>query len=145
MFRARAGTASVLRAAWLRGLGPGQAIFWQAVSLTSALRSMTMRVEAPYRMGNLGMPELLLILVLALLLFGPKKLPEIGRQLGKGLGEFKRASNDLKRSIEDEIEKVSKEEPSARAEVAEVKPSSAKATVDGTSTQPSDANPNHPA
>jgi TatA/E family protein of Tat protein translocase len=64
-------------------------------------------------MGNLGMPELILILVLALLLFGPKKLPEIGRQLGKGLGEFKRASNDLKRSIEDEIEKSTKEEPAA--------------------------------
>jgi TatA/E family protein of Tat protein translocase len=96
-------------------------------------------------MGNLGMPELILILVLALLLFGPKKLPEIGRQLGKGLGEFKRASNDLKRSIEDEIEKVSKEEPSTSAEVAEVKPSSPKATVEGTSTQPRDGTPNHPA
>ena len=96
-------------------------------------------------MGNLGMPELILILVLALLLFGPKKLPEIGRQLGKGLGEFKRASNDLKRSIEDEIEKVSKEEPPASAEVAEVKPSSPKATVEGTSTQPRDGTPNHPA
>jgi len=58
-------------------------------------------------MGNLGMPELMLILVLALLLFGPKKLPEIGKQVGKALGEFKRASNDLKRTIEDEMEKAS--------------------------------------
>jgi len=106
---------------------------------------MTMRAEDSHRMGNLGMPELILILVLALLLFGPKKLPEIGRQLGKGLGEFKRASNDLKRSIEDEIEKVSKEEPPASAEVAEVKPSSAPATVEGTSPQPRDGTPNHPA
>ena len=106
---------------------------------------MTMRAEDSHRMGNLGMPELILILVLALLLFGPKKLPEIGRQLGKGLGEFKRASNDLKRSIEDEIDKVSKEEPPGSAEVAEVKPSSPPATVEGTSTQPSDGTPNHPA
>ena len=57
-------------------------------------------------MGNLGMPELMMIMFLALLLFGPKKLPEIGKQVGKALGEFKRASNDLKRSIEDEMEKV---------------------------------------
>lgn len=49
-------------------------------------------------MGNLGMPELIFILVLALLIFGPKKLPELGRQLGRGLGEFKRTSNDLKRT-----------------------------------------------
>ncbi|HEX7528861.1 MAG TPA: twin-arginine translocase TatA/TatE family subunit [Thermoanaerobaculia bacterium] len=57
-------------------------------------------------MGNLGMPELMMIMLLALLLFGPKKLPEIGKQVGKALGEFKRASNDLKRSIEDEMEKA---------------------------------------
>ena len=57
-------------------------------------------------MGNLGMPELMMIMFLALHLFGPKKLPEIGKQVGKALGEFKRASNDLKRSIEDEMEKA---------------------------------------
>jgi TatA/E family protein of Tat protein translocase len=57
-------------------------------------------------MGNLGMPELMMIMFLALLLFGPKKLPEIGKQVGKALGEFKRASNDLKRSIEDEMSKA---------------------------------------
>lgn len=57
-------------------------------------------------MGNLGMPEIMMIMFLALLLFGPKKLPEIGKQVGKALGEFRRASNDLKRSIEDEMEKA---------------------------------------
>ncbi len=62
-------------------------------------------------MGNLGMPELLLILFLALLIFGPKKLPELGKQLGKGLGEFKRASNELKRTIEEEVEKATSTEP----------------------------------
>ncbi|GMU67461.1 MAG: hypothetical protein AMXMBFR36_37350 [Acidobacteriota bacterium] len=54
--------------------------------------------------GSLGLPEILFILVLALLLFGPRRLPEIGRTIGKGLSEFRRATNDLKRSIESEIE-----------------------------------------
>jgi TatA/E family protein of Tat protein translocase len=61
-------------------------------------------------MGNLGMPELIFIFALALLILGPKKLPELGKQLGKSLGEFKRASTDLKRSIEEEVEKVARDE-----------------------------------
>ena len=54
--------------------------------------------------GPLGGPELLLIFVIALIVFGPRKLPEIGKSLGKMLGEFRRASNDLKHTIEDEVE-----------------------------------------
>ncbi len=54
-------------------------------------------------MGPLGFPELLFIFVLALLLFGPKRLPEIGRTIGKGMAEFRKASNELKRTIETEI------------------------------------------
>lgn len=53
--------------------------------------------------GSLGMPELLFIMVLALLIFGPRKLPEIGRTLGKAMGEFRRATSDLKSSIEREV------------------------------------------
>ena len=53
--------------------------------------------------GSLGLPELLMIFVVALLLFGPRKLPEIGRTLGKAMNEFKRATNDLQRSLEEEI------------------------------------------
>jgi TatA/E family protein of Tat protein translocase len=53
--------------------------------------------------GSIGFPELLLIFVIALLLFGPRKLPEIGRSIGRALGEFRRASNDLKRTIEEEV------------------------------------------
>ena len=45
-------------------------------------------------MGNLGMPELLLILVICLLVFGAAKLPEIGRNLGKAIGEFKKATKE---------------------------------------------------
>jgi len=52
---------------------------------------------------NLGFPEMLFLFLLALLLFGPKKLPEIGRQVGRALGEFKRASNELKGQLENEM------------------------------------------
>jgi TatA/E family protein of Tat protein translocase len=53
--------------------------------------------------GSIGGTEILVIAVIVLLVFGPKRLPEVGRTIGKGLAEFKRASNDLKRSLEEEI------------------------------------------
>ena len=53
--------------------------------------------------GSIGGTELMVIMLIALLIFGPRKLPELGRSIGKGLSEFKRASNDLKRSLEEEI------------------------------------------
>ncbi len=62
--------------------------------------------------GPLGFQEVLFILVLALLIFGPRRLPEIGRTIGKGMAQFRKASNDLKRSIESEISL--EEEGSAR-------------------------------
>ena len=53
--------------------------------------------------GSLGLPEILFILVVALLVFGPRRLPEIGRTIGKALGEFRRATTDLKRTIDTEV------------------------------------------
>lgn len=53
--------------------------------------------------GNIGFPELLIILVIALLVFGPKKLPEVGRSIGKALREFRKTSDEIKEKIEEEI------------------------------------------
>ena len=53
--------------------------------------------------GSIGMPELIIIFVIALIIFGPRKLPELGRSLGKSLAEFKKASNELKNTLEEEI------------------------------------------
>lgn len=55
---------------------------------------------------NLGLPEMIFIFVIALIIFGPKKLPEIGRQIGRALNEFKRASNEFKAQIESEINQL---------------------------------------
>ncbi len=59
---------------------------------------------------QLGFSEMLFIFLLALLIFGPRKLPEIGRQIGKALAEFKRASNEFKSQIEDEIRQIDVQE-----------------------------------
>ena len=53
--------------------------------------------------GPLGLPELLIIATIALFVFGPRKLPELMRSLGKSLAEFKRASNELKNTLDEEI------------------------------------------
>jgi sec-independent protein translocase protein TatA len=53
--------------------------------------------------GSLGMPELIVIFVIALIVFGPRKLPELGRSLGRGIAEFKKATNELQSTLEDEI------------------------------------------
>ena len=57
------------------------------------------------------MPELIIIFVIALIIFGPRKLPELGRSVGRSLSEFKRASNDLRNTLEDEIKIEERQTP----------------------------------
>jgi TatA/E family protein of Tat protein translocase len=63
-------------------------------------------------MGSIGTPEILLILVIALLLFGPRKLPDLGKSLGRAIREFKRASTELQETLEREVEEVKRMEAS---------------------------------
>ena len=66
--------------------------------------------------GSIGMPELIIIFVIALIIFGPRKLPELGRSLGKSLAEFKRASNELRNTLEEEIRIEEQKEATAKYE-----------------------------
>jgi TatA/E family protein of Tat protein translocase len=56
-----------------------------------------------YMFGSVGVPELIIIFTIALIIFGPRKLPELGKSLGRSLAEFKRASNELKNTLDEEI------------------------------------------
>ena len=62
-------------------------------------------------MFGIGMPELLVILGLALLLIGPKKLPQLAKSLGKTMGELRKAGTDLKETISEEIDPIKDEIP----------------------------------
>jgi len=66
-------------------------------------------------MGPLGVPELIIIFVVALVVFGPRKLPELGRSLGKSLSEFKRASNELRNTLDEEIQNEDRRAALAKA------------------------------
>jgi len=61
-------------------------------------------------MGNLGFGEMLLIGLAVLIFFGPSRLPELGKSLGKGIQEFKKASRELTDSVKDEISTPSKDD-----------------------------------
>ncbi len=69
--------------------------------------------------GPIGIPEMIFIGILALLIFGPYKLPELGRSLGKALTEFRRATSDLKRTFEDEMREAERHVSEASREISQ--------------------------
>src|SRR5207247_3220603 len=81
--------------------------------------------------GSIGMPELIIILVIALIIFGPRKLPELGRSLGRSINEFKKASNELRSTLEDEI-RVEEQRDHATAAASATPPAATPPPVDAT-------------
>jgi TatA/E family protein of Tat protein translocase len=90
--------------------------------------------------GSVGVPELIIIFTIALIIFGPRKLPELGKSLGKSLAEFKRASNELKNTLDEEIRLeerrsatvVEEERRNAERQMAPVSPDDGVPTATGT-------------
>ena len=89
---------------------PGQTIMCGTLPALSLL---------PLMIGPLGMQEMLIILVVALIVFGPRKLPQIGKTLGKSIAEFRRTSTELRSTLEREVQM--EEFRAARSEVSELK------------------------
>ena len=78
--------------------------------------------------GSLGLPEMILLFVLALIIFGPRRLPEIGRTLGKAMGEFRKASNQFRDTLEREVAAV--ETTTTAPAVSPAAPASPNATLE---------------
>jgi sec-independent protein translocase protein TatA len=92
-------------------------------------------------MGSLGMQEIIVIFLIALIIFGPRKLPELGKTIGKGLAEFKKASNELKQTWEDEV-RLDKEKEVMSETAKEVIPEPVKdTTIQPSEIQPSEIQP----
>jgi len=88
-------------------------------------------------MGPIGVPELILIFVVALIVFGPRKLPELGKSLGKSIAEFKRASNDLRSTLDEEIRLEERKTAAAAATASTPAPPALAPPVEIAPTDPS--------
>jgi TatA/E family protein of Tat protein translocase len=89
--------------------------------------------------GNIGMQELIIIFVIALIIFGPRRLPDLGRSLGKSIAEFKRASNELRNTLEEEIRVDDQRQARAATPAAPAPAPLAASTVPATAPAPAPA------
>jgi sec-independent protein translocase protein TatA len=89
-------------------------------------------------LGSIGMPELIIILVIALIIFGPRKLPELGRSLGKSINEFKKASTELQNTLEQEIKVEEQKDNAAKVKAEQETASAAFPKTDQTVSRGSD-------
>jgi len=108
-----------------RQRGPPERYSWKGMPLPAiiclCLSSLARVADAPLppaRLASFGIPDTLFLVVLALIVFGPKKLPEISRQIGKLLYEFRKASNDFKFQIEEELRSAEQAERQAARALA---------------------------
>jgi sec-independent protein translocase protein TatA len=89
--------------------GSAAADLFEAWLLANSIRALGYHYKQENFMGPIGVQEMMLIFVVALVLFGPKKMPELGRLLGKGLTEFRRAKNELKSTFETHLRELERE------------------------------------
>jgi sec-independent protein translocase protein TatA len=94
-------------------------------------------------MPQLGFQEMIVILIIALLVFGPKKLPELGKSLGKGIREFKKATNDLKANWEDQIREAENTVEEVKTDVKQTIHEPSKDVTPDHATAPSTAQTEH--
>lgn len=90
-------------------------------------------------MFNIGTSELVVIVIVAIIVVGPAKLPQIMRTLGKGLAEFKRMSSDVKDTFETELNRIDREEQTKAAAKAEAKAAPAPETAAPPASEPAAA------
>jgi Tat protein translocase TatB subunit len=100
-------------------------------------------------MFGIGMSELLVILAVALIVFGPTRLPELARSLGKAMNEFRRASSDLRETFQQAVEEQPKPEPpkpspAIAAPAVAQQPAAANAEPVAAATTPADRGPSTP-